>query len=232
MAKRSERLLLLMQALRRRRLPVAGQALADELDVSLRSVYRDIDTLRALGLGVDGEAGIGFQLRADTFLPPMSFGDEEIEALVLGLRTLVYGRDETLAASARDAMAKIEAVLSPERREEMIAVGLFALPSRGDRSAEGAVLSDMRRALRDERQVRIRYRSRGEDRTDRVIWPVALGYRADRETLVAWCTLRNDYRSFRIDGVEAVELLDARLPEPRRTLFHRWLRLNQFPDLR
>src|SRR5690606_24139692 len=93
MAKRSERLLLLMQAFRRRRRPVAGQALADELGISLRSLYRDIDTLRGQGVAIDGEAGVGFQLRADNFLPPMSFSDVEIEAVVLGLRRVVHGRD-------------------------------------------------------------------------------------------------------------------------------------------
>jgi predicted DNA-binding transcriptional regulator YafY len=231
MAKRSERLLVLMQALRRRRRPVPGQELAAELGVSLRSVYRDIDALRGLGVSIDGEPGIGFQLRGDTFLPPMSFDEEEIEAIVLGLRRLVYGRDHTLAASARDAMAKIEAVLSPERRTEMNAVGLFALPQQRDRSAEGLVLADMRRALRGELQVRILYRSRDDDRTERVIYPVALGYLADREVLVAWCTLRQDFRSFRIEGVETVAVLDARLPKPRRTLLDRWLRERELPDL-
>lgn len=231
MAKRSERLLVLMQALRRRRRPVSGQELAEELGVSLRSVYRDIDTLRALGNGIDGEPGIGFQLRGDTFLPPMTFSDEEIEAVVLGLRRLVYGRDPALADSARDVMAKIAAVLPADRRTEMNAVGLFALPQQHDRSAEGHVLADMRRALRDELQVRIDYRSRDDTRTERVIHPVALGYLADREVLVAWCTLRNDFRSFRIDGVEALAILEARLPEPRRTLLHRWLRERNLPDL-
>ena len=116
MAKRSERLLNLMQALRRRRRPVSGAVLAEEMGVSLRSVYRDIETLKSMGAAIDGEAGLGFQLRAEHFLPPLMFTDEEIEALVLGLRGLIYGPDGDMAATARDAASKIEAVLpAPEQ---------------------------------------------------------------------------------------------------------------------
>ena len=103
MAKRSERLLNLMQALRRRRRPVSGAVLAEEMGVSLRSVYRDIETLKSMGAAIDGEAGVCFQLRAEHFLPPLMFTDEEVEALVLGLRGLIYGPDSEMAAIATGA---------------------------------------------------------------------------------------------------------------------------------
>jgi predicted DNA-binding transcriptional regulator YafY len=230
MAKRSERLLALMQALRRRRRPVTGQVLADEMGVSLRSLYRDIETLKSMGAAIDGEAGLGFQLRADYFMPPLMFSEEEVEALVLGLRTLIYGPDSDMAETARDATAKIAAVLPPERREEMDAVGLFAMPRTTDEPQQ-PVLADLRRAIRGEKQVWLSYRDLDGRATERTIYPVALGYYEDRQVLVAWCTLRTDYRRFRIDGVVGVRLLDERLPEPRRTLFHRWRTTNNLPDL-
>jgi len=229
MGKRSERLLALMQALRRRRRPVAGQILAGETGVSLRSLYRDIETLKSMGAAIDGEAGLGFQLRADYFMPPLMFSEEEVEALVLGLRTLVYGPDSDMAATARDASAKIAAVLPPERREEMDAVGLFAMPRIA--AAQQPVLADLRRAIREERQAHLSYRDLNGEMTERVIYPVALGYYEDREVLVAWCTLRTDYRRFRIDGMTGLSIIEARLPEPRRTLFHRWRAANNLPDL-
>ncbi|MCC5621583.1 YafY family transcriptional regulator [Nostoc sp. CHAB 5715] len=229
MAKRSERLLALMQALRRRRRPVTGQVLADETGVSLRSLYRDIDTLKSMGAAIDGEAGLGFQLRADYFLPPLMFTEEEVEAVVLGLRTLIYGPDGEMSATARDASAKLAAVLSPERRQDMDAVGLFVMP----RSVGGDDfrLGQLRRALRGEQQVNIRYRDAEGAPTGRTIYPLALGYYENRQVLVAWCTLRQDWRRFRIERIDSLDVLEARLPEPRRTLFHRWRTSLGLPDL-
>lgn len=230
MGKRSERLLLLMQALRRRRRPVSGQVLAEEMGVSLRSLYRDIETLKSMGAAIDGEAGLGFQLRADYFLPPLMFTREELEAVVLGLRTLIYGPDADMGSTARDAIAKIAAALPPERRREMEEVGLFALPRRREQDRD-EILADLREALREEIQVFIAYESADDEYTERVIYPVALGYDRDREVLVAWCTLRRDFRSFRADRIVRLELTDSPLPEPRRTLLHRWRTANNLPDL-
>ena len=230
MAKRSERLLELMQGLRRRRVPVSGLVLADEMGVSLRSVYRDIATLKSMGAAIDGEPGVGFQLRAEHFLPPLMFNDEELEALVLGLRGLIYGPDSEMAATARDASSKIAAVLPKARRDEMNSIGLFVIP-RSETAPEDRLLGTVRRALREERQVWLGYRDKAGTLSERTIWPVALGYFDAHQTLVAWCTLRHDYRSFRIDGMTSVELLEAPLPEPRRTLFHRWSSALNLPDL-
>lgn len=229
MAKRSERLLNLMQALRRRRRPVAGAVLAEEMGVSLRSVYRDIETLKSMGAAIDGEAGVGFQLRAEHFLPPLMFTDEEIEALVLGLRGLIYGPDSEMALTARDASSKIEAVLPKLKRDEMLSVGLFVIPPR--EVSDDNPLGRLRRALREEKQVWLGYRDKSGAISERTVYPLALGYFEGHQTLAAWCTLRNDFRSFRVDGITTLELLDAHLPEPRRTLFHRWSSARNLPDL-
>lgn len=229
MGKRSERLLALMQALRRRRRPVTGAVLAEEMGVSLRSLYRDIETLKSMGAAIDGEAGIGFQLRADYFMPPLMFSDEEVEALVLGLRLLMQGPDREMAHNARDASSKIAAVLPAERRNEMEYVGLFAVPPYGIPLPNP--LADLRRALREERQIRLGYRDKQGQISERTIYPVALGYFENHQALVAFCTLRQDFRTFRVDGMQSVALLTETLPEPRRSLFHRWRSAHKLPDL-
>jgi predicted DNA-binding transcriptional regulator YafY len=218
-----------MQALRRRRRPVTGAVLAEEMGVSLRSLYRDIDTLKSMGAAIDGEAGLGFQLRADYFMPPLMFSDEEVEALVLGLRLLMQGPDRELSRTARDASAKISAVLPAERRDEMEFVGLFAVPPYNLQMANP--LADIRRAMREERQIKLGYRDKQGQVTDRTVYPVALGYFENHQSLVAFCSLRQDYRTFRVDGMQTVEVLADPLPEPRRTLFHRWRTANKLPDL-
>lgn len=229
MAKRSERLLALIQALRRRRRPVAGAVLAEEMGISLRSLYRDIETLKSMGAAIDGEAGIGFQLRVDYFMPPLMFSDEEIEALVLGLRLLMQGPDREMSRTARDASAKIAAVLPPDRRDEMESVGLFVVPPYN--LVMDNPLADIRRAMREERQVRLGYRDKKGDVTSRIVYPVALGYFENHQSLVAWCTLRADFRTFRIDGMLSMDVLPEHLPEPRRTLLFRWRSANNVPDL-
>ncbi len=229
MAKRSERLLALMQALRRRRRPVTGATLAEEMGVSLRSLYRDIETLKSMGAAIDGEAGIGFQLRADYFMPPLMFTDEEVEALVLGLRLLMQGPDREMARTARDASSKVAAVLPQERRGEMESVGLFAIPPYN--LAMSNPLADLRRAMREERQIRLGYRDKKGEVTERIAWPVALGYFENHQSLVAWCTLRQDFRTFQIDGMQTMNVLDERMPEPRRTLLFRWRAAHNVPDL-
>ncbi len=230
MSKRSERLLLLVQALRHRRRPVTGQVLADEMGISLRSLYRDIETLKSLGAAIDGEAGLGFQLRADYFMPPLMFSEAEVEALVLGLRMLIHGPDGEMALAARDASAKIGAVLPAERRGEMEAVGLFAVPNKALDVTDNR-LSALRRAVRDELQVALVYRDYVGNLTERTVHPVALGYRDDDQILVAWCTLRQDYRLFRIARMEKVDVTELRVPRPRHQLLHEWRVTNRLPDL-
>lgn len=125
---RSARLLDLIQALRRRRRPIQAARLAEELGVSERTIYRDVATLIGQGAPIEGEAGLGYVLRPGFTLPPLMFGDEEIEALVLGLRWVADRGDETLGAAAENALAKIAAVLPENLREAFGDAGLMAGP--------------------------------------------------------------------------------------------------------
>src|ERR1041385_844869 len=149
---RSERLLELIQALRRPRRPVSGQALADELGVSLRTIYRDIQTLIGQGASIDGEAGLGFLLRPGFVLPPLMFSDEELEALVLGLRWVAQRTDASFEHAAMNALAKIAAVLPDDLRNNVEGIGLVAFPSR-DADERRVDLTPLRGARSEERRV-------------------------------------------------------------------------------
>jgi predicted DNA-binding transcriptional regulator YafY len=216
---RSERLLDLIQVLRRHRRPVSGQALADELGISLRTVYRDIQTLIGQGAAIDGEAGIGFVLRPGFVLPPLMFTDEEIEALVLGLRFVAQQTDEPLERAAEDALAKIAAVLPDDLRDRVADVGLLAAPSP---VADPIDLAPLRAAIRSEHKVILDYADGRGERTRRTVWPIAIGFFERTRIIAAWCELRADFRHFRTDRIAALQLTGRRYPQRRRLLMRQW----------
>lgn len=167
---RSERLLDLLQLLRRHRRPVSGAVIAVELDISLRALYRDIGTLQSQGARIDGAPGLGYVMKPGFTLPPLMFSAEEIEALVLGSRWVVDRGDARLAAAARDALAKIAAVLPTELRRELDTSALLVGP--GAPIAAGDVeLATIRHAIRTEHKLDICYRDAAAKDSLRTIWP-------------------------------------------------------------
>ena len=218
---RAERLLDLVQILRRHRHPVSGGALARELDVSLRTLYRDIATLQGQGAQIDGEPGLGYVLRPGFMLPPLMFSEEEIEALVLGSRWVADRGDSRLADAARDALAKIAAVLPPDLREALDASTLLVPPD-SDIAAGDAELATIRRAIRAERKIDIAYRDAAEDELRRRIWPFAIGFFERSRVVAAWCELRQDFRHFRTDRILALAPTDLRYPRRRQALLKEW----------
>lgn len=221
---RSQRLLSLLQVLRRHRHPVSGAALAAETGVSLRTLYRDIATLQTEGADIEGEAGVGYVLRPGYMLPPLMFTAEEIEALILGFRFVEKRTDAPIAAAARNALAKIEAVLPEELRRQSEDVGLMVGPGPG-LPVDRVDLALLRTALRLERPLTIRYRALDETTSTREVWPCALTYFDGARVLVAWCTLRRDFRHFRTDRIDHAELGESRYPKRRATLVREWKRL-------
>lgn len=218
---RAERLLDLIQILRRHRRPVAGQALASELGVSLRTLYRDIVTLQGQGARIDGEPGLGYVLRPGFMLPPLMFSEEEIEALVLGSRWVAERGDTRLAAAARDALAKIAAVLPDDLRDATETSGLLVGPG-APIAAGDAELATLRQAIRGERKVEIAYRDVAGAETRRTIWPFAVGFFDRVRVVVAWCELRQDFRNFRTDRIVALTATTARYPRRRQALLKAW----------
>jgi predicted DNA-binding transcriptional regulator YafY len=209
-----------MQALRRRRLPVSGAELAQEIDVSLRTLYRDIASLQAMGAEIEGEAGIGYILRPSLLLPPLMFTEEQIEALAVGAQWVARKTDEDLAQAARDAIAKIAAVLPDDLRERLHDDALVV--SGRPVAKVGLDLTLARRAMREERKLKIAYVDPEGRRSERVIWPFVLGFMEATRLLVAWCELRMDFRTFRTDRFEHAELLPDRFPRRRRDLAKQW----------
>ena len=218
---RSERLFALIQALRRHRRPVTAQQLATELAVSIRTIYRDIDTLVAQGASIAGEAGVGFVMRPGFTLPPLMFRDEEVEALILGSRWVAQLPDAPLSRAAADAVAKILAVLPEHVRSRVEDAGLFAVP-RTAVAPDRIDVAVVRQAIRDECKLRIEYLTDHEQATSRVIWPIALAFFERVRVLVAWCELRQAFRHFRTDRITIAEPTGERLPRRRPQLLAEW----------
>lgn len=228
---RSERLLDLLQVLRRYRQPVSGAALAEELGVSLRTVYRDVASLAATGVPVEGEAGIGYVLRPGYTLPPLMFTEEEIEAVVLGSRMVAaQTSDAPLAKAARDALAKITAVLPEERRDEVASLGLLSAP-RQLLAPDGVDPARLRQAIRSERKLWISYSDETGKHTERRVWPIALTFYERTRLLAAWCELRQGFRHFRTDRIAAVVETGEHYPRRRRVLMKEWRLIEGVPDL-
>jgi len=200
---------------------VTAARLADQLEVTIRTVYRDIATLQALGAPVDGEAGIGYLLRPGFLLPPLMFKEHELEAMALGARWVVDRADTELGQAARSALARIAAVLPARLRRDLEETPLIVGPGRASRDRDTELVK-LRRAIRLQRKVSLRYRSRAGDTTERVVWPFALSFFNSVRIVVAWCELRQDYRSFRTDLIDQTKLLSESYPRHRSTLLAEW----------
>ncbi|MCB1009695.1 MAG: YafY family transcriptional regulator [Acidobacteria bacterium] len=214
--RRADRLFRLLFELRRGRVTTAAR-LAERLEVSERTIYRDVADLSASGVPIEGEAGVGYRLRGFE-LPPLMFGREEIEALVLGARVVESWGDGELAVAAREALAKIEAVL-PRRHAHLVEETRLYAPSHGERPAERLPLASLRHAIRERRRVFLRYRDASGRETERSVRPLALAFYPPVWLLLGWCELRDDFRNFRLDRcLEIEERGGAFEPEPGKRL--------------
>lgn len=213
---RSSRLLNLLQALRGRHFPVTATQLADELEVSERTIYRDIAELIGQGAQIAGEAGVGYIMRPGFFLPPMMFTEGEVEAVLLGLRYVDQRGDEALRTAAAAALAKISAVLPPLAQAQISSpVSIFGPPSKPP--SGNVPIDELRAAVRGQRRLDISYEDQEGHRTGRIVWPVQLGFMEHNSVLAAWCELCQDFRTFRTDRIISIFPLD-RYPGRRSDL--------------
>ena len=200
---RADRLFRLLDALRRLPAPVTAARLAAETGVSERTLYRDIDALRAAGALIDGAAGYGYTLTEDPAVPPQMFDRMELEALVLGLGLLHWQGDPALADAAERVLAKVTATLPPRKAEEARHVALLSWAY--EPHAEVPVhLAPLRDAAWDERAVEIAYTDRHGESSARRIWPLAIVYTDYEPWLLAWCCLRRDFRRFLVSRIGEV----------------------------
>src|SRR5579862_4130547 len=218
---RASRLFLLMDALRARRRPVSAANLAGELSVSVRTVYRDVQTLIELGAPIEGEAGLGYLLRSGFFLPPLMFGEDELEALVLGARWVRGQGDPALAQAADSALAKIATASPKDLRDKIADTGLWA-PRYPTPAEQPAGLRTIREAVSREHKLSITYVDEKGVTTDRVVWPIALAFLEGKRLLAAWCELRNGFRHFRQDRIAALNTTGIRYPTRRVVLMKTW----------
>lgn len=217
MSRRADRLFQIVQVLRGRRLTTAA-LLAQRLGVSERTVYRDIQALSISGVPIEGEAGIGYRLRADFDVPPLMFSGIEVEALVAGLRMLKAWGGGALAAAADPALEKLMAALPPTRRLSAQQSRVFA-PSYMHDSKVREAFDVVHGAMGAQRLLRLDYCDAQQRLTERVVQPLGLFFWGNVWLLAAWCTAREDYRSFRLDRCRAIRMLDDHFHEtPDRSL--------------
>lgn len=226
---RTHRLFELLQILRQHRYPVSGQVLAEKLDISLRTLYRDIATLQSQGASIEGEAGLGYILRPGFILPPLMFSEEEIEALVLGSRWVARRTDHKLKQAATQALSKISAVLPHDLRYQMESSGLLIGPAKTTKEKDNQEIL-IRQAIRHEYKLQMTYTDVKEEISERIIWPLALGFFEEVRILVAWCELRQDFRHFRTDRIIQLTLLETRIGKRRLTLLKQWQKMHNIPE--
>ena len=227
---RTQRLFELIQILRRHRYPVTGKQLAEELDISLRTLYRDIATLQAQGASIEGEPGPGYVLRPGFMLPPLMFSEEEIEALVLGSRWVARRADKKLRLAATNVLAKISAVLPEDLRHQLEFSGLLIGPVKTAIENDDEKEALIRHAIRREYKLQMTYIDIKGDESQRLIWPLALGFFEEVHVVVAWCELRLDFRHFRTDRIAKLTQLETRYPQRRQTLLKKWRELHNIPE--
>jgi len=207
--RRADRLFQIIQILRRSTRPVTASQLSEELEVSKRSVYRDVADLMGQRVPIRGEAGLGYVLDRDFDMPPLMLTPDEIEAAVLGAQWVADKGDAVLAGAARDLIAKI-ATAVPERLRPFIAEPSIGAPPGRAIAPDGLDIARTRLWIRSGRKIRIRYRDEHSQESERTIWPTIIGYAETVRLLAAWCELRRGFRHFRTDRILAAGFLEER----------------------
>jgi predicted DNA-binding transcriptional regulator YafY len=209
--RRADRLFAIVQYLRGRRLTTAAQ-LARWLEVSERTIYRDVADLAGSGVPIDGEAGVGYRIRAGFDLPPLMFNFDEIDALVIGARFVEAWAGPKLAVGARSALAKIAAALPADKRIALERSPLFA-PSFYVDPKPGQRMDALRQAIGEQRFADLDYKDGAAQSTQRRVRPLGLYFWGDVWTLAAWCELRQDFRNFRLDRIVDASIAAERFPD-------------------
>lgn len=229
--RRADRLFDIIQNLRTARGPLTAAALAHKLEVTVRTVYRDIAALQASRVPIEGAAGLGYVLRRGFDLPPVMFTADEADAIAIGVRLLRRLRDPKLEAAAESVLAKLAAVVPSELRPQLVGAPLYV--SDGDAPAVAGIdRSQLRGAIRDNRKLWIAYIDEENRHTERTIWPLAMAYYVDVTLIGAWCELRNGFRHFRVDRIRRSRVLDECFPAENGRLVAQWLALQEEPPRR
>ncbi|MGE0970872.1 helix-turn-helix transcriptional regulator [Klebsiella sp. WOUb02] len=215
---RTQRLLELLQILREHRYPLTALTLSERLGISVRTVYRDIQTLQQQGVYIEGSSGIGYIIKSDYHLPPLTFTPQEINALTLGLNWVCHNTDADFKKIAKSTLAKIRSVTPDKLKEHIEYQSLLTGPGEKD----AAFFAELRHAINNRNKVQIAYCAKNERLSSRVIWPVALAYMEKCWLLAGWCELRKDFRHFRTDRIMGISLLADKYNDSRIGLLRKW----------
>lgn len=224
--RRADRLFQIIQILRRSRHPTTAEAVAVELETSKRTVYRDIATLIGQRVPIRGEAGIGYVLDNGFDLPPLMLTPDEIEAAVLGAQWVMSRGDPVLARAARDLVAKIGAAVPERLRQFVLEPAGASLPAL-NKAPDALDMASVRASIRAGHKIDLRYVDAEGRESTRRIWPITIGYFDQVRTLIGWCELRKDFRSFRTDRVRGADFLTERYPERPAVLRTRWRQVHE-----
>jgi predicted DNA-binding transcriptional regulator YafY len=229
--RRADRLFQIIQILRRSKRPITADAIAEELETSKRTVYRDIADLIGQRAPIRGEAGVGYILEDGFDLPPLMLTPEEVEAAVLGAQMVAARGDAALKRAAEDLIAKIGAVIPENLRPLVLEPATRAAPS-WKAVPDNIDMAEVRQAIRSGRKIEFSYQDEQNRLSRRTVWPFAIGYYETTRLLVAWCELRAAFRSFRTDRISAAKFLEDRYPDRPSQLRARWRRLREEEWLR
>jgi predicted DNA-binding transcriptional regulator YafY len=220
--RRGDRLFDILRILRAASQPVTAAAIAEELEVTTRTVYRDVATLQARRVPIAGAPGIGYVLRRGFDLPPLMFTEDEAEAIAVGVRMLARTGDPGLQKAAESVLSKVTLVVPDPLRDYLNAAPIYVSKSGAPVPARRDLPETIRHAVRDGRKMRIAYKDGDGSRTVRVIQPFAVAYYVEATLICAWCELRNDVRHFRTDRVVSADVLDESFTIPRAVIAE-WL---------
>ncbi|NGX94994.1 MAG: YafY family transcriptional regulator [Candidatus Afipia apatlaquensis] len=221
--RRADRLFQIIQVLRRTRKPLTAEAIAKELETSKRTIYRDIATLIGQRVPIRGEAGTGYVLEKGFDMPPLMLTPDEIEAAVLGAQWVAGRADPVLAKAAQDLIAKIVETI-PERLQPLALEPASRTPPKWNATPDSIDMTQLRAHIYASKKVLLHYRDEQGRESKRTVWPIAVGYLETVRMLAAWCELRRDFRSFRIDRMSDAVFLDEKYPERRAALRTKWIK--------
>lgn len=216
--RRADRLFQIIQFLRTRRVTTA-KWLAERLEVSERTIYRDVKDLIISGVNIEGEAGVGYVVRRGFDLPPLMFSKEEISALTLGARIVESWADPALATAAQSVLSKIETVLPDGLKNSLDETRLFA-PLMQIRPEVAATMAEVRLATDNNKKLKLDYNRADGQHSQRIIWPLGLFFWGSIWTIGAWCELRDSFRVFRLDRIKTLHVLDETYPEEKGKTLH------------
>ncbi len=221
--RRTERLFQIIQILRSTRSPVTGRDLADELEISLRTLYRDMAELTAQRIPIIGEAGMGYVLDDGYDMPPLMLTPDELEAAALGAAWVASEADPSLARAARDLVSKLSEAIPKELQPIVLDASSKAIQTESKVSErfDGALL---RHAIRERYRLQLAYTDRDGGTTDRIVWPLLIAFLDRTRYLVGWCETREDYRHFKTDRIRELKVLAEKYPGRRAALIKGWER--------